>query len=73
MSRHRTRRDGRPYWRAIDLIAEVEFLLTDRSPHDIARCLGYTSPGCVARAMYRAGRADLARPFNTAAMQQRTV
>ncbi|MCG7430645.1 hypothetical protein [Dermacoccus nishinomiyaensis] len=33
---------------------------------DITLALGYASPGCVARALYRAGRPDLARPFTTA-------
>ena len=51
------------------VVAEVEFLLTDRSPDDVAAALGYAGPGSIARALYRAGRPDLARPFNNADWQ----
>lgn len=56
----------RPYRRRDDVVLEVEHLLTDRSAASITTALGYTRPGSVARAMYRAGRPDLARPFNAA-------
>lgn len=54
----------RPYRRREDVITEVEFLLADRSPASISDALGYARPANVARVLYRAGRPDLARPFN---------
>lgn len=59
-------RPRRPYRRGEDVLSEVEFLLGQRSPDAIATALGYTRPSSTARALYRAGRPDLARPFNNA-------
>src|SRR5690606_1846833 len=53
-------RFGRP---RTETVEEVEFLLRPLGAQDPAAALGMT-PAAIARDSYRAGRADLARPFS---------
>ena len=46
-----------------EVVEEVEFLLLPRGAEGTAAALGMT-PSAIARACRRAGRADLARPFD---------
>ena len=62
--RNGTRADyDRRTWTNDDLVAEVRFLSDDRSPESICEALG-KSPSAIAKALQRAGRADLAAPYS---------
>ena len=49
-------------WTNAELVAEVRFLSDDRSPASICEALDKT-PAAIAKALQRAGRYDLARPY----------
>ena len=53
-----------------EVVEEVEFLLLPRGAEGTAAALGMT-PAAIARACYRAGRPDLARPFGRLAADAR--
>lgn len=58
-----------------EIVSEVEALLATRpDAAAVLRAMGGVAPATVARRMRRAGRADLARPFDVlAARENRTV